>query len=110
MTDNPLEGAQIIIDEIDMELRKKQASTSRLLLRSHRYQLAAIGSLRGELETLKKHDVIGWAQAHPRASVFIVLGGLTLNSMVNWASVRKPILQAIIQFVTGVSIPLDSLP
>jgi hypothetical protein len=106
-----LNGAKLLIDEIDRELDKKTISNrDRLMLRSHRYQLEAVAEVRSELIPLKKHDVIGWAQANPKSAWLIGIGGLVVNSMINWASIRKPLVQAAIMHTTGVLVPLDNIP
>lgn len=104
-------GAQLLIDEIDQELENKRlAKRDRLYLRSNRYILQSLIPLRQDVYTLKKHDSIAWAGRNPRTTWFLGIGFLVLNGMINWAGIRKPLLQGVIHVTTGIMIPLDALP
>jgi len=109
--DDSINGAQLLLEEFDEELQNRRLTKKdRLLLRSSQYILKGMISMRQDISTLKSHDVIGWAKRNPRGAWLFGIGLLTVNSMVNWSGIRKPLLQSVIHFATGIVIPLDVLP
>jgi len=111
-------GSKLLVDEIGSELSKKNITQrDRLLLRGMKYLLeevprtrGAVGSLEDDAKLLKKNSILIQAKNHPKTAFLSIAGLLVINSMVNWAGIRKPILQAIILQVFGVLLPLDSIP
>ena len=110
-------GTGILLDDIDAELSKRISSRDKLLLRSMRYILEEIPDTRRNIQTMKgdivelqKNSIVIQAKRNPKTAVFVFLAVFVFNSMVNWAGVRKPILQGIIYSTTGILVPLDALP
>ena len=111
MNTDTMNGAQLLLDEIDIELEKKKIPTStRLLLKAQRYNLQSVVLMREDIALLKKHDVVQHMQSNPKLSIVIILLLLVVNGMVNWSGIRKPILQGIIYQLFGVLLPLDAIP
>lgn len=103
-------GARLLLDEIDRQLdTKRLTEINRLNLRVAKYQLENLIDMRRDVRQLKDHDVISKIKNNPRFSALLFAVFLVVNSMVNWAGIRKPLLQAIILQTTGVLVPLDSL-
>lgn len=106
-----INGAQLLLDEIDVELSKKKIPTStRLLLKAQRYNLQSTVNMRADIANLKKHDVIQRMKENPKLSIIIILALFVVNGMINWGVIRKPILQSIIYQLFGVLLPLDAIP
>lgn len=111
-------GTVLLLEEIDTELIKKNITQrDRLMLKSMRYILeevpitrANISKLNGEVAILEKNNIVLQAKKHPKGAALFMIGLLTVNSMINWAGIRRPILQGIIHVTTGIVVPLDSLP
>ena len=111
MTEDFTNGAKVLIDEINHELKNSKLSKrDRLIFRVLVYDLESLAPLRYDVAILKKHDAIAWAGRNPKSTWFLGIGFLVLNSMINWAGIRKPLLQGIIHVTTGIMIPLDALP
>lgn len=111
-------GSKILAGEIELELDKKGLSQrDRLLLRGILYLLketpitrTSLVRMDTDIKKLEKHNIVLWVQAHPKTAVFVAAGILIVNSMINWAGLRRPILQGVIHATTGVIIPLENLP
>jgi hypothetical protein len=110
MSEDTTNGVRLLLTDIDAELEKKLSSKDKVILRSTKYLLESLPPIRDDLNTLKKHDAIGLASKNPKTAWLLFVGVFAVNSMINWSGIRKPILQAIIHFITGVMIPLDALP
>jgi len=111
MTNDHMNGAQLLLDEIDAELENKRMSKrDRLHLRSTQYILKSLVPIREDVHQLKKHDAIAWVRSNPRSAWLLGIGVLSVNSMVNWEIIRRPVLQTIIHVVTGIVVPINSLP
>jgi hypothetical protein len=108
---DPINGVQILLDEIEEELSNKRISKrDRLYLRSNQYILKSLIPIREDVHTLKNHDAIAWAAKNPKGAWILGISLFMANSMINWSGLRKPILQGLIHFTTGIMLPLDSLP
>lgn len=111
-------GSKLLADEIDSELSKRNIThRDRLMLRGMKYLLLEVPSTRKNIDELKadtknleKNSVLIQAKKHPKAAFITAIGLLVVNSMVNWAGIRKPIIQALILQTTGILLPLDSIP
>lgn len=111
MSDDAVNGVKLLLDEIDVELENKRLSRrDRLYLRSNQYILKSLIPIREDVQSLKSHDVIAKAVKNPKGAWIMGISIFLLNSMINWAGLRKPIMQAVIHFTTGIMIPLDALP
>jgi len=108
--DTTANGARLLLDEIKAQLEKKRLSEiTRLQLRVDKYQLENLIEMRQDVRVLKSHDMIQKSAENPKLAAFVFLLVLVINSMVNWAGVRKPLLQAFFLHVFGILIPLDSI-
>lgn len=106
-----LSDLQLYLNELDVELRKKNLPRrDRLILTGLRHNLQKNQQIDLEIEILKKHDLVQKAITYPRTTAVMIMSILIINSMVNWTGVRKPLMQATIYQISGVLIPLDSLP
>ena len=111
MTEDTINGAQMLLERIDAELAKKKLTADRrLLLEIKQYNLRYTVQMRTDIAVLKKHDILQRMQTNPKLSFAIVILLLLLNGMVNWAGIRRPLLQTIIYQVTGMLLPIDSIP
>ena len=111
MTDDMVNGVQLLLDDINTELQNKRIPRrERLLLTSNKYILESIVPLRKDVSRLKGHDVVEWGKTNPKLAIFSALGLLTLNGVINWSGIRKPLIQGIVHAATGVMLPLDSIP
>ena len=111
MSDDAVNGVALLLDEIDVELANKRLSRrDRLYLRSNQYILKSLIPIREDVQVLKSHDVIAYGVKNPKSAWMMGISIFLLNSMINWAGLRKPIMQAVIHFTTGIMIPLDALP
>jgi hypothetical protein len=110
-------GTRLLLDDIDAELNKRISSRDKLLLRSMQYILqeipetrSKIHTMQGEIATLEKSSLVVQAKKNPKTAFVFAILLFTLNSMVNWQGIRRPILQGVIYSTTGILIPLDALP
>lgn len=111
MSEDTMNGAQMLLDRIDAELlKKKLPADRRLLLEVQQYNLRYTVQMRSDIANLKKHDVIQRMQENPKLSFALIFLLLFINGMVNWAGIRKPLLQTIVYQVFGVLLPLDAIP
>lgn len=111
MTEDTINGAQMLLERIDAELSKKKLTADRrLLLEIQQYNLRYTVQMRTDIANLKKHDIIQRMQENPKLSFAIIIMLLLVNGMVNWAGIRKPIIQTIIYQVSGVLLPIDAIP
>lgn len=111
MANDLLNGAKLIIDEMKEELEnKKLPKRDRLYLTSGIYQLTLLSNLRSDVETLKKHDLFSWATTYPKVATAGVLLLIVLSSVIDWAAIRKPIIQGLIKLLSGIDLPTESIP
>lgn len=111
MTTDLMNGAQMLLDRIDTELLKKRLPADRrLLLEAQQYNLRYTVQMRADISELKKHDLIQRMSENPKLSFAIIFLLLFINGMVNWAGIRKPLLQTFVYQVFGVLLPLDAIP
>ena len=111
-------GTALLIDEIDAELSKRNISQrDKLMLKSMRYLLEEVPITRGnifklsaDVAILEKNNIVLQAKKHPKIAAMLMVGLLAANSMINWAGIRRPIMQGIIHITTGILVPLDALP
>lgn len=104
-------GAKILLGEIEVALENKKLTVQkRLELRIHKYTLENTIIMRRDIRALKKHDVIQWVSDNPKTAGLIVGAMLLLNSIVNWAGIRKPLIHAVFMNLFGLNIPIEAIP
>lgn len=116
--DEHANGTALLLEEIDAELTKRGISQrDKLMLKSMRYLLEEvpvtrrnIGKLTIDVGILEKSNIVLQAKKHPKTAAMLMAGLFAVNSMINWAGIRRPILQGIIYVTTGIVVPLESLP
>lgn len=72
-------------------------------------QNGRIGKNEEQIDKLKMNNILMWMQANKRNSVLIFVGIFVVNSMINWAGIRRPILSAIFKHM-GLDVPIESIP
>ena len=111
MTEDNINGAQMLLERIDAALdNKKLPADRRLLLEVQQYNLRYTIQMRADISNLKKHDLLQRMKDNPKLSFAIIVLLLLVNGMVNWAGIRRPLLQSIIYQLFGVLLPIDSIP
>lgn len=106
-TVDTLNGAKIIIQEMEAELdNKKLSRRDGMYIRANIYQLTVLSSLMGEIEEIKKHDLIGWAMKHPKLSIFISIGTFILIQTIDWISMTRPLLSAVLKHYADIDLPI----
>lgn len=107
MANDNLNGARLIIEEMEAELNNKRISRQdRMFMKSTIYQLRLLSTLRSDVETLKSHDVFSWVMTYPKMATIAVLAVVILGGLIDWGIIRKPLLQGLLKLLSGIDIPV----
>lgn len=116
-----------LIDEISDILEKPKSMTTQAAMRIQlklmsqiwqsqnelidhiRVQNGRIGKNENAVAELKKKNIITWISENKTKALGVFIGIFALNSVVNWAGIRRPLLQAVGRLF-GVEIPLELIP
>lgn len=79
------------------------------LYKSHNLLIEKINEQNGRVSNLEKNSILLWAKANPKTSIFIAVAVFVVQSSINWAGLRKPLLHSIAK-MAGFDVPLDSIP
>lgn len=95
--------------KLQLEMTFELIKSHNEVIQQLRIQNGRVGRAETDIAELKQKNIILWITARPKTSLLIFAGVFILNSMINWAGVRRPLLYALLKHL-GIDIPLDSIP
>lgn len=95
--------------KLQLEMTFELIKSHNEVIQQLRIQNGRVGRAEDDIADLKKRNIVLWITARPKTSLLIFAGVFIINSMINWAGVRRPLLYALLKHL-GIDIPLDSIP
>ena len=94
---------------LTMEMMSGMYKSQNEMIEHVQKQNGRIGKGEAEIEKLKENNILMWMRGNKKSSIFIVIAVLVINSMINWAGLRRPILHALFNNL-GIDVPIESIP
>ena len=94
---------------LTMEMMSGMYKSQNEMIEHVQKQNGRIGKSEADIEKLKENNILMWMRGNKKSSIFIIIAVLVLNSMINWAGLRRPILHALFNHL-GIDVPIESIP
>jgi hypothetical protein len=94
---------------LTMEMMSGMYKSQNEMIEHVQKQNGRIGKGEAEIEKLKENNILMWMRGNKKSSIFIIIAVLVINSMINWAGLRRPILHALFNNL-GIDVPIESIP